>query len=61
MTDGEKPEEEEVSDEDLQNVAGGNKLTEVPELERPGYFTGKLLKEKDLEEEQKYPPSKPTG
>jgi hypothetical protein len=54
---------DEVGEEELEQVAGGQKLNEVPEaptLERNPYFTGKLLSEKDLQEEQKYP-SKPTG
>jgi hypothetical protein len=50
-----------VSEKELDAVAGGLKLTEVPPVERNAYFDGKLLKENDLEEEQKYPPSKPIG
>ncbi len=55
---------DEVSEDELGEVAGGLSLTEVPEkptVDRNPYFTGKLLTEKDLQEEQKYVPPKPTG
>jgi hypothetical protein len=52
---------DEVSNEELEKVAGGQKYDgglEDPgfaEPERNTYFTGKILTEKDLGEEQKYP------
>ena len=68
MTDEKKPEADEVSEEQLEDVSGGVlDLTKAPPKStddgptRNAYFDGKLLDEKDLEEEQKYPPRKTTG
>jgi hypothetical protein len=55
---------DEVSDAELEQVAGGQKINEAPdepEFVRNKYFTGKILPAKDLEEEQKYPYTKPVG
>ena len=55
---------DEVSDTQLEQVAGGQKINEAPEdpeFVRNKYFTGKRLEPKDLEQEQKYPWVKPAG